>query len=1047
MDFRILGPLEARQAGRLLSLGGPKQRALLAVLLLHANRVVTSERLIELIWGEDAPETVGATLQVTVSNLRKVLEPDHERGSTYEVLISQPAGYLLNLSAEQLDSARFEALATAGKQALLAGNPQAAADTLREALALWRGQALADFPDERFALAESRRLDEMMLQAFEDRIEADLALGRHGEMVAALESLLVKHPLRERLCGQLMLALYRSGRQAEASDVYYKTRDALVEQQGMDPGTELQNLLKAILNHHPSLDLRQMPAPRQARPNNLPRQLTTFVGRSHQIQAIQQTLASSRLLTLTGPGGIGKTRLALEVAGQLLEDFADGIWLVELGTVASPELVAQAVASALTLREEAGRRLVDTLIDYLQARQLLLLFDNCEHLVDRTAELVEALLRSCPSLRVLATSREALGIPGESLRQVPSLSLPNHDEQKLDDNANKYEAVALFCDRATIALGSFSLTPGTAPRVFQICRRLDGIPLAIELAAVRLRVLSLDQIAARLNDRFRLLTGGSRTALPRQQTLRATIDWSYDLLPETERALLRRLAVFVGGASLEAAEAICAGSLIASTDVMDLMTQLVAKSLVIAEENSDETQFRLLETIREYGLAKLLEAGEAESLRKRHRDWFIRLAEQSELELAGRDQTRWARRLEAAFDNLRAALEWCSDKGDAEACLRLASAMGAFWRIHGYLSEGREWLNRGLSEGEVAPQIRAKTLVWGAVLAVFQGDSAQALTLCQHGLEAYRSIGDQWGTAFAFQTLGRIALLEDNNLEATSQLERSLSLFRETGDKHGVAESLYLLSVVNWGNGDYSSATRLGTEALHISQQIGDTRGTGNSLNLLGRAEMSQGNLESARNFFGESLQHLQQLGDRRGIAISTLYLATLARYRKDYAVGRALAQESLSTSQRIADRLLYGIALSELGMLALHLNNRAEASRILQLSLETLLQTNEKLYLARSMEALAAVAHQLELHERSAILLAAADRVREEIRVPVEPLEVDGHKRLLISLRARLGEGVWSKAWSEGRKLTPADAVALMSGSADHERDPVGPRFDAVTS
>src|SRR2546426_6425290 len=598
-------------------------------------------------------------------------------------------------------------------------------------------------------------------------------------------------------------------------------------------------------------------------PHNLPRQLTSYVGREQEVKTVKQTLLTERLLTLTGPGGIGKTRLALQAASELLEHFPDGVWLVELAPVTGPDLVPQAIASALGVTEQPGRSLADTLESYLAGRRLLVVMDNCEHLVDATARLVDRLLRSCPELHILAPSREALGIGGETIRRVPSLSVPEFGKPASLEGVTAYEAVSLFRDRASTATGTFRLTESTAPTVVQICQRLDGIPLAIELATVRLKVLSLEQVAARLNDRFHLLTGGSRTALPRQQTLRATIDWSYDLLPESERAVLRRLAVFVGGITLEAAEAVCAVTPLTTHEIFDLITQLVGKSLVQVEDSEDEARFRLLETIRQYGLNKLLELGEAEQVRQRHRTWFIALAERAEPELRGRDQTVWFSRLEAALDNLRAALDWCSSTGDAEGFLRLAGAMGTFWRTYGYLSEGRAWLERGLTESKVPLSIRAKAMVWAALLALDQGDGPRAVELSREGLEAYRGLHDRWGTAFALQTLGRTAVFEDDYPRATSWIEESVSLFREAGDETGMATSLYLLGLGAWAMGDYPRATPLGTDSLRISREVGDTRNVARALEILGRIEISQGNLESAGRFLDEALTLFRPLRER----------------------------------------------------------------------------------------------------------------------------------------------------------------------------------------
>ena len=761
-------------------------------------------------------------------------------------------------------------------------------------------------------------------------------------------------------------------------------------------------------------------------PHNLPRQLTSFVGREQEVSALRQTLLTARLITLTGPGGIGKTRLALQAANELLGDFPDGVWLVELAPVTGPDLVPQAIASALGVTEQPGRSLADTLENYLSSRRLLLVLDNCEHLVDATAHLADRLLRSCPEVRILATSREALGIGGETIRRVPSLSVPEFGKQAPLENLTTYEAVALFCDRASAALGDFSLTEDTAPLVVQICQRLDGIPLAIELAAVRLKVLSLEQVATRLNDRFHLLTGGSRTALPRQQTLRAAIDWSFDLLPENERAVLRRLAVFVGVITLEAAEVVCAGPPVAAQEILDLVTQLVGKSLVQAEESADEARFRLLETIRQYGLSKLLEAGEVEPVRQRHRDWFIGWAERAEPELQGPDQTRWLNRMEVALDNLRAAFDWLPREGDDEGRLRLATAMGAFWR-HGSLSEGRDWLDRALRESAGSSSVRAKAFVWASLLALYQGDFARAVPLGEAGLDAYRTLGDRWGTAFALQALGRAPLLADDYQQATSRFEQSLALFREVGDKRGMGVSLYLLSVVAFGRGEYILATKLGKEALQISQEIGDTRNTATALGILGRAELAQGSLESASRFLDESLTLSRQLGDKRSTALELYCVATLARYRKDYARAQALAAESLSISRDIRDKLLTGTALSELGILESLLGKPDAAATILEESLETFLETNERLYLARCIDALATVAHQQGRPEQAATLFAAAEALRERIGAALEYFERDAHEHEINSLRAEIAEAAWAKAWRLGQRMTIEDVATLV--------------------
>ena len=425
-------------------------------------------------------------------------------------------------------------------------------------------------------------------------------------------------------------------------------------------------------------------------PNNLPRQLTSFIGREREMAEVRRLLSTTRLLTLTGSGGCGKTRLALQVAADLVEAFAEGVWFVDLAPLSDPALVPQTVAATLRVREEPGRPILITLSEYLQPRHLLLVLDNCEHLVGACAELAQALLRACPHLQILATSREPLRIGGETTWRVPSLSLPDLLRLPLVESLAEYEAVRLFTDRAEVVLPGFLVTDQNALAVAQVCHRLDGIPLAIELAATRVKVLPVHQIAARLDDRFRLLTGGSRTALPRQQTLRAVMDWSYILLSEKERTLLRRLSVFAGGWTLDAAEAVCSGNRIETVEVLDLLAQLVDRSLVAVDREDAEARYRLLDTVRQYAREKLQDSGEETEVHGRHREWFLDLAERTEPELLGPEQGVWLARLEAEHDNLRAALTWSQQEEEGgEAGLRLAGALGRFWWMRGHLTEGR----------------------------------------------------------------------------------------------------------------------------------------------------------------------------------------------------------------------------------------------------------------------------------------------------------------------------------------------------------------------
>ena len=516
-------------------------------------------------------------------------------------------------------------------------------------------------------------------------------------------------------------------------------------------------------------------------PHNLPLPLTSFVGRERELAAVHEALAAHRLVTLTGPGGVGKTRLALQAAAAGLEAFPDGAWLVDLAPLADAALVPLTVLAALGVRERPGRPHLATLTEHLRARRLLLVLDNCEHLLDACARLADALLRACLGPRVLATSRELLGVPGEAARRVPSLATPDPRHPPPPARLGRYEAVRLFVDRARLGRPGFVLTDQNAGPVAQVCARLDGLPLAIELAAARLRALPVEQLAGRLDDRFRLLTGGGRTAVPRQQTLQAAIDWSHALLAAPERAVLRRLAVFAGGWPLAAAEAVCAGAGVEPGGVLDLLAGLVDKSLVVFEEAALEPgaggagRYRLLETIRQYAEARLVGAGEAARVRRRHRDWYLALAERAALELVGRDQVAWLDRLGAEHDNLRGALAWSqADPDGAAAELRLAAALGRFWNLRGHISEGRAWLAHALERdaGAAPAAARASALNWAGLLASLAAALPAAAALLEASIALGRGLPGRPGLPAALRHLGLVARDGGNDGRALASASR-----------------------------------------------------------------------------------------------------------------------------------------------------------------------------------------------------------------------------------------------------------------------------------
>ena len=622
--------------------------------------------------------------------------------------------------------------------------------------------------------------------------------------------------------------------------------------------------------------------------NNLPQQVTSFIGREKEIEAVRTLLHKTRLLTLTGSGGSGKTRLGLQVAAEVLEDYPDGAWLVELAPLSDPALVPQSIAQALSVREEPGKPLMQTLTAALKSQRLLLVLDNCEHLLAACAQLVDTLIRSCPGVRVLASSREGLGTAGETVYRIPSLSLPDLKQTATPASLTTYEAVRLFVDRAMAALPAFAVTNHNAPALASLCHRLDGIPLAIELAAARVRSLSVEEINGKLDNCFRLLTGGSRTALPRQQTLRALIDWSYDLLKGQEKTLLCCLSVFAGGWTLEAAEQVgtgesLTGASIEDWEVLDLLTSLADKSLVLAQTQGEATRYGLLETVRQYARDRLTESGESLVVRARHGDCFLTLAEEVKPKLRGPEQAQWLEVLEEEHDNLRQALTWyMEDIEDTEAGekgLRLGTALSEFWWTRGHLSEGRERLGALLAHpgGQERTKARADALNGAGMLTWGQGDYGGARGLYEESLAIGRALGDKRGIAYSLANLGLVSAEQGDYSGARVLLEESLTIGRELGDKRGIALSLNYLGNAAYKQGDYSGARVLLEESLTIGRASGNKFGIAASLTNLGNVAYEQGDYALARVLHEESLAIGRELGAKAVIADGLEAFATLA--------------------------------------------------------------------------------------------------------------------------------------------------------------------------
>jgi predicted ATPase/class 3 adenylate cyclase len=720
-------------------------------------------------------------------------------------------------------------------------------------------------------------------------------------------------------------------------------------------------------------------------PNNLPRQLTSFVGRTKELGEISALLRQTSLLTLTGSGGAGKTRLALQVAAEMIEAFPDGVWLVELTSLVDPALVTQTAAMAIGVREE-HRPLIDTLVDYLKPRAMLLLLDNCEHVLAASAALVQSILQNCPKVPVLATSQEALGIAGETVYRVPSLTMPDPGHLPPLDQLTGFEAIRLFVERAASSRPGFTLTRANAGAVAEISARLDGIPLAIELAAARVKVLSVEEIAARLADRFRLLTLGSRTAPARHQTLRAALDWSYDLLAPQEQLLLGRLSVFAGGWTLAAAEAVCAGEDCPAEDVLDVLTRLVDRSLVVVGQVGADTWYRLLETVRLYAREKLEAFGGGEAIRRRHRDWYLQFVEGIELELQGPALETWLRRLEVEHDNIRAALEWCrTAEPNPEYGLRLAGAMWHFWEVRGYWTEGREWLEGALKRGEgVAVPARAKALTGAATLAFFQGDFPRASALGTESLDLSRKLGDKRAIASCLNVLGLEACRLEKYDQAARLGEESLALSKEVGDSWGAAGAHLILGLVARGAGDYPRAAPLLEQGVAQFRQLGDKWATAMGVNDLGLVLREMGQYARAQELLEEGHTLFRELGDRWGIGFSLANLGIVAWNRGDHDHAAALFIESMALRKIIGDRRGISTALTGLAVVMA----------------------------ARGRP------------EEAAVLYGAAEAQREALGLPPPPFIREEYDRHVASVRTALGDAASTASWQRGRAMTMEGAI-----------------------
>ena len=864
------------------------------MLVLQPGIAIPTERLIDGLWGDEPPGGATNALQKLVSKLRRAL-PD--------VVERTPAGYRAVVDADDVDVHRFEQLARRGSELLAAGDAADAARALRDALSLWRGAALTDAAAAPFAAAEIVRLTELRDTVVEQRIDADLASGAGAELIGELEALVAAAPLREKRRAQLMRALYRNGRQAEALRAYQDARTTLLEELGIEPGTELRELEAAILAQDPALAAPAREAPSIRPPTNVRRPLTELVGRARELDALTGALTGARLVTLVGPGGAGKTRLAVEVAPRLLATARNGVWIVELAGVGEPAQLVAAIADALAIPDAPGgtRDSLARTGEYLASKQLVLLLDNCEHVVAEAARVADALLAVAPDLRVIATSREALGLPGERVMPVPPL--PTAD------------AVTLFSQRAA-AFADVQIDDEQS--VSEICERLDGLPLAIELAAARTRALPVAEISKRLDQRFRLLTGGARTALPRQQTLRAVVDWSYDLLSDEERRVFERLSVFAAGCTLDAAESVCAGDDVPAHDVADIVARLVDKSLVVASQSGGVAYFRLLQTLAHYGQEQLAARPEATSVRRRHAEYFAGFGERGSRAYYGDGQRQWLRDARRDIDDVRAAIEWSIENDEAELALQIAGSVAWFFWLSGRADEGYRILERACATpGDIATITRSRALIWLVWLGRMAGRNFDYPRIAEEAVALSQQTDDPWARAFGAMTMAEV-------LGGAGAKARSLELFKlanERSDELDAASPQWHASALYVrGRTAYVHEDRAVAEVLYkesVEEFLNNDDDFGAVLTLSQLAELTE-----RRGAYEDAADHLERAYD---IAVSMALPGTMASLgarlanvimlRGDFERAAALHEEALERARDVAFDSIVALTLNGIAM------------------------------------------------------------------------------------------------------------------------------------
>jgi predicted ATPase/DNA-binding SARP family transcriptional activator len=977
---------------------------LVKLLALAREHRLHREQIFEYLWPDLDPAAAGNNLRVTLHFARDFLSQEGFDGA--EAL--QIRGAQVLFFPDQQVWTDVEAFESATKAIRGSTDPM----LYETALALYTGELLPEDRFEEWAIERRESLRGTVFELIMEMARLYERLGDLNQATRALRRVLDLEPADESTHVALMRLYAQGGERVRALRQYQTLRETLLRELDVEPDPETTRLYEMLLTGDveaaTSFDGESIPtafparrsaprrSPEPATATNLPVPVDSFVGREQELRQLLNALGRSRLMTLIGPAGTGKTRLALEAAARCGENYPDGVWLVDLSGLRDRSLVPHAIASTLGLHESPGCPMIETLTDRLATRDLLLLLDNCEHLIDACADVAATLLKSCPELRLLATSREPLQIAGEAVWPVPPLEAPDPQQDYSLPDLQHLEAVKLFCERARSSSHGFALTGTNAAAVATICRRLEGMPLAIELAATRIRMLSVEQIAGRLDDVLDLLSAGGRDRPGRQRSLRAAIDWSYDLLSSAEQELLRRLAVFVGGFTIEAVESVSVPRNTPADRVLDLLFQLIDKSLIVAEERGSDVRYRLLETIRQYAWEQLEEAGEVETIRDRHRDWYLSLGEQAEPGLVGTATREWMRQLLPEINNIRAALRWSARQNHREKLSRLASSLWSFWLLSGRISEGRAWLEPVLDDAaidDLPAVVRARALGAAGLLAQRQGDYHQAIKWSEWCLELARATGDQWNAAHALVNLGQCALYQGDIDRTIALAQEGLELSRETGVMSGVPTSLSTLGLAEYWRDNLDAASEHLHEAVAAARDIGFTAFTSWLLGHLADVTSAKGDVATARSYAEESIQLGGEVGDNYGPALGRRILGRLAADAGCPDEAAELLLESLASFRTLGYNQRMTECLEDLAKLAIDNGDPARAAR----------------------------------------LLAAAGRFRDREGCPLSPSHRRAIERVLEQARETLADQAFQAALAAGRAITLERAVESVLG------DPVG--------